>query len=110
VKPSEVESVELKELLQKAWDSIKTGLVRGMSIGFSAIEYVEISGTWGIRYTKWDWLELSAVTIPANQKRRLLGLNRYIKRNFLRRKQVQNNLYLVLSPKLFKQKSLKQAV
>lgn len=68
VKPSEVESAELKELLQKAWDSIKTGLVRGLSIGFGAIEYVEISGTWGIRYTKWDWRELSAVTIPANQE------------------------------------------
>lgn len=68
VKPSEVESVELKELLQKAWDSIKTGLVRGLSIGFGAIEFVEIAGTWGIRYTKWDWRELSAVTIPANQE------------------------------------------
>ncbi|WP_151838099.1 MULTISPECIES: HK97 family phage prohead protease [unclassified Acinetobacter] len=74
VKPSEVESAELKELLQKAWDSIKTGLVRGLSIGFGAIEYVEISGTWGIRYTKWDWRELSAVTIPANQEATITGV------------------------------------
>ncbi len=68
VKPTEVESEVLKERLQLAWDEIKTGLIRGLSIGFRAIEYVEISGTWGIRYTKWDWLELSAVTIPANQE------------------------------------------
>ena len=74
VKPSEVESVELKELLQKAWDSIKTGLVRGLSIGFGAIEYSEISGTWGIRYTKWDWRELSAVTIPANSEATITGV------------------------------------
>lgn len=68
VKPKDVDSQELKDRLQLAWDEIKTGLIRGLSIGFRAIEYVEISGTWGIRYTKWDWLELSAVTIPANQE------------------------------------------
>lgn len=68
VKPDHVESDDLKKRLQEAWDSIKTGLVRGLSIGFGAIEYAEIAGTWGIKYTKWDWRELSAVTIPANQE------------------------------------------
>ncbi|WP_151707988.1 HK97 family phage prohead protease [Acinetobacter junii] len=86
VKPSDVESVELKELLQKAWDSIKTGLVRGLSIGFSAIEYVEISGTWGIRYTKWDWLELSAVTIPANQEATITGVKSLYQKEFSEKK------------------------
>lgn len=57
----------LKDLLDKAWRSIRKGLVRGLSIGFRPIGDPEpIKGTWGLHYTKWDWLELSAVTIPAN--------------------------------------------
>lgn len=74
VKPADVESEDLKKRLQTAWDEIKTGLVRGLSIGFGAIEYAEIAGTWGIRYTKWDWRELSAVTIPANQEATITGV------------------------------------
>ncbi|MFA2866790.1 HK97 family phage prohead protease [Acinetobacter pittii] len=74
VKPDDVESETLKERLREAWDSIKTGLVRGLSIGFGAIEYTEIAGTWGIRYVKWDWRELSAVTIPANVEATITGV------------------------------------
>ena len=58
----------LKDLLDKAWRSIKKGLVRGLSIGFLPIEYSEIKGTFGLRFLKWDWTELSAVTIPANSE------------------------------------------
>lgn len=67
VKPSEVESEELKKRLQMAWDSIKTGLVRGMSIGFLPLEIADIQGSWGYKFNKWDWCELSAVTVSANQ-------------------------------------------
>lgn len=74
VKPSEVESVELKDLLQKAWDSIKTGLVRGLSIGFRGLEVADIQGTWGYKFIKWDWYELSAVTIPANEEATITGI------------------------------------
>ena len=56
----------LKERLATAWQSIKNKLVRGLSIGFNAIEHAKIDGTWGLRFMKWEWLELSAVTIPAN--------------------------------------------
>lgn len=56
----------LKDRLDEAWQSIKAGLVRGLSIGFAPIESANIEGTWGRRFIKWDWLELSAVTIPAN--------------------------------------------
>ncbi|WP_336938975.1 HK97 family phage prohead protease [Acinetobacter modestus] len=86
VKPIEVESEVLKERLQLAWDEIKTGLIRGLSIGFRAIEYVEISGTWGIRYTKWDWLELSAVTIPANQEATITGVKSLYQKEFSEKK------------------------
>lgn len=56
----------LKDLLDKAWRSIRKGLVRGLSIGFNPIDEEPIKGSFGFRFTKWDWLELSAVTIPAN--------------------------------------------
>lgn len=52
--------------IDEAWTLIKAGLVRGLSIGFNAIEAADIKGTYGLRFTKWEWLELSAVTIPAN--------------------------------------------
>src|SRR5690606_26227412 len=35
-------------------------------IGFSPIESNDIDGAWGRRFIRWDWLELSLVTIPAN--------------------------------------------
>lgn len=60
------EEGSLKNRLDEAWQSIKAGLVRGMSIGFSPIEMAEIKGSYGMRFLKWSWLELSAVTIPAN--------------------------------------------
>lgn len=56
----------LKDRLDEAWQSIKSGLVSGLSIGFKPLEHEIIKGTNGLRFTKWDWLELSAVTIPAN--------------------------------------------
>lgn len=60
------EEGKLKDRLLEAWQSLKYKLVRGLSIGFDPIEYAQIDGTWGQRFTKWEWLELSAVTIPAN--------------------------------------------
>lgn len=53
--------------IERAWTLIKSGLVRGLSIGFNPLESADIKGTWGQHFTKWDWLELSAVTIAANQ-------------------------------------------
>lgn len=56
----------LKDRLDEAWQSIKLGLVKGLSIGFKPVETSYIEATGGYRFSKWDWLELSAVTIPAN--------------------------------------------
>jgi HK97 family phage prohead protease/HK97 family phage major capsid protein len=56
----------LKDRLDEAWQSIKTGLVSGLSIGFKALEHEIIPTSKGIRFTKWRFLELSCVTIPAN--------------------------------------------
>lgn len=56
----------LKDRLDEAWQSLKTGLVSGLSIGFKEVEYARIENSYGLRFLKWLWLELSAVTIPAN--------------------------------------------
>lgn len=56
----------VKDRLDAAWHDIKLGLVRGLSIGFKPLEVAQIEGTWGQRFIKWLWLELSAVTIAAN--------------------------------------------
>jgi HK97 family phage major capsid protein/HK97 family phage prohead protease len=56
----------LKNRLDEAWQSIKYGLVRGLSIGFKPLESARIEESYAYRFTKWLWLELSAVTIPAN--------------------------------------------
>lgn len=62
----------LKDRLDEAWQSIKLGLVRGLSIGFHPQESARIEGTFGFRFMKWLWLELSAVTIPANAEASIL--------------------------------------
>lgn len=63
--PDTVDSVTLKDRLQEAWDSIKTGLVRAVSVGFRPVEYSYMDNG-GIRFSETEVFELSAVTIPAN--------------------------------------------
>lgn len=62
------EAGTLKNRLDEYWQSVKAGLVQGLSIGFNpdwkAAE--EIEGTYGYIFKIWEWLELSLVTIPAN--------------------------------------------
>lgn len=56
----------LQDRIEEAWQSIKSGLVRAVSIGFRSLEAENIAGTWGTRYMQTEVYELSAVTIPAN--------------------------------------------
>jgi HK97 family phage major capsid protein/HK97 family phage prohead protease len=60
------EAGTLKDRIDNAWQSIKYKLVKGMSIGFNPIESSQIKDTWAEHFLKWEWLELSCVTIPAN--------------------------------------------
>lgn len=64
-KPTPDMPSQLAARLDEAWASIKAGLVRGLSIGFLPKEYSYLDEG-GIRFLKWDLLEVSAVTIPAN--------------------------------------------
>lgn len=59
------EEGRLKERVDEAWQSIKSGLVKGLSIGFRGTDY-EFLQPRGMRFKKWQWHELSAVTIAAN--------------------------------------------
>jgi HK97 family phage major capsid protein/HK97 family phage prohead protease len=56
----------LRDRIEEAWQSVKLGLVRAVSIGFKAIELEWLKETDGIRFIESEVLELSLVTIPAN--------------------------------------------
>ncbi|MDP9463315.1 MAG: phage major capsid protein, partial [Actinomycetota bacterium] len=57
----------LRDRVNEAWQSVKAGLVKGVSIGFRALDDgMELLRSGGIRFTKTEVLELSLVTIPAN--------------------------------------------
>lgn len=57
---------KLKDRLDEAWQSVRSGLVKGLSIGFIPLESANIEGTWGRRYLRWFWNELSCVTLACN--------------------------------------------
>jgi HK97 family phage major capsid protein/HK97 family phage prohead protease len=58
---------KLKDRLDEAWQSIKLGLVRAVSIGFKPVadKITHLKGG-GLQYDEYEILEVSAVTIPAN--------------------------------------------
>lgn len=55
----------LKDRLDEAWQSVKLKLVKAVSVGFRALEYALMDGG-GVRFLKFEILELSLVTVPAN--------------------------------------------
>lgn len=62
----------LRERIDEAWESVKAGLIRGVSIGFRPLENgIEILKSGGLRFTKTEILELSLVAIPANADARI---------------------------------------
>ncbi len=63
----------LKDRLDEAWQSLKTKLVRGLSIGWSPIEAAP-NKSGGLHVLKWVWAELSAVTIPMNVEASILRI------------------------------------
>jgi HK97 family phage major capsid protein/HK97 family phage prohead protease len=63
--------------IDRAWSLIKAGLVRGLSIGFKGLEAEPIKGTYGVTFKAWEWLELSAVTIPANHEATIVSIKQF---------------------------------
>jgi HK97 family phage prohead protease len=72
--PDVKESGPLRDRLMNAMQSMKYGLVKGLSIGFSPVEYNYMEDTGGYRFVKWNWYELSAVTIPANMEANIAAI------------------------------------
>lgn len=57
------------DYVETAWKQIRSRLVRGLSIGFRSLKHepLDAERPWdGFKFLSWEWLELSAVTIPAN--------------------------------------------
>lgn len=52
--------------IDETWELINRKLLPGFSIGFRSLEDERIKDSHGRRFKKWEWLELSVVTIPAN--------------------------------------------
>ncbi len=67
----------VSEDIDKAWALIKSGLVRGLSIGFRGLDVEQIPNSWGVKFEKWEWLELSAVTIPANAEASITSVKQF---------------------------------
>ena len=60
------EDGKLKARIDEAWQSIKSGLVKCLSVGFKIKEYSYFESSWGLHVKAWEWYELSVVTVPAN--------------------------------------------
>lgn len=65
----------LKDVLDFTWDAIRQRLVKGLSIGWNPLAPPEaIKASLNLRWTKWRWHELSAVTIPMNQEASIVNI------------------------------------
>jgi len=65
--PDVQEAGTLRERVNEAWHSVKYKLLDAVSIGFSVLEDgAELMKSGGLRFTKWEMLELSLVGVPAN--------------------------------------------
>ena len=60
--------------IDEAWNLIKAGLVRGLSIGFRSLEETFDKSLNGFRFIRTELMELSAVTIPANAEATILSV------------------------------------
>lgn len=56
----------LKARVDEAWQSVKSGLIKAVSIGFRAIEWSINEDSGGYNFLKTDIYELSLVSVPAN--------------------------------------------
>jgi HK97 family phage prohead protease len=70
------EEGEAKSLCDKAWSYIKNGLRKAVSIGFRPLEF-DVLPNGGLKFTSWEWYELSAVGIPAQPGAVITGTKSY---------------------------------
>jgi HK97 family phage major capsid protein/HK97 family phage prohead protease len=63
---AQIAAAGVASFIDEAWALIRNQLVRGLSIGFRSLEESFDKELNGYRFLRSEWLELSAVTIPAN--------------------------------------------
>lgn len=64
--PMVTEPGVIQDRTNEAWHSLKYKLIGAVSIGFRALDDgVELLKNGGLRFLKWEWLELSLVAVPA---------------------------------------------
>jgi HK97 family phage prohead protease len=92
---AQIESIDepgvVKDRLDEAWQSVKLGLVRGVSIGFMGKE-ISYLPEGGIHFLSCEVFELSLVTIPANAEATIMvvkSLDRAARRKAVSRKPVR---------------------
>ena len=63
------------DYVERAWRQVKSGLLRGLSIGFRPTK--SLPGKKGRKFTEYDLFELSLVTIPANAEAGIATVKQY---------------------------------
>lgn len=66
----------LRERVEEAWQSVKLKLLKGVSIGFRALEQAFMKDG-GIHFLRTEILELSLVSVPANQDATILTIKQF---------------------------------
>lgn len=70
------EEGDAKALCDKAWSYIKHGLRKAVSIGFRPLEF-DVLPNGGLKFTSWEWYELSAVGIPAQPGAKITATKKF---------------------------------
>lgn len=65
------EEGKAKELCDYAWSLVKNQLRSVVSIGFRSLDAEQIPNSYGLIFKRWEWLELSAVTVAAQPSARI---------------------------------------
>ena len=74
--PDVLEAGALKDRLDEAWQSVKAGLIGGVSVGYRVLQggLEKIKGSAGYRLLRTEVCELSLVTVPANAEATILSI------------------------------------
>ena len=74
--PDVLEAGALKDRLDEAWQSVKAGLIGGVSVGYRVLHngLEKIKGSAGYRLLRTEVCELSLVTVPANADATILSI------------------------------------
>jgi hypothetical protein len=88
-----------KTRVDGAWQDLKHGLVRGASIGWNPRPNgAKRNKEGGLDVEEWDWLELSAVTIPMNQEANILSVKSICAEQQAASGQRSSSIQIILPP------------